>query len=84
MLPNADYAQDSNGQSVFLSLRFCRKLDRRTMLVTFVQSVVRSFDKHLSPLDQAGSQECRDHAKDYLLRESGVHNQDYSTRNATV
>jgi hypothetical protein len=76
MLPNADYAQDSNGQSVFLSLRFCRKLDRGTMLVTFVQGVVRSFDKHLSPLYQARSKECRDHAKDYLLRESGVHNQD--------
>jgi len=45
------------------------------MFVTFVQGVVRAFDEHPPPLYQTGGQERRDHANDYLLGESGVHNE---------
>ncbi len=54
------------------------------MLVTFIQGVVRSLDKHLSPLYEASGKESCDHADNYLLEKSGVHNEISSMRNATA
>ena len=45
------------------------------MFVTLVQGIVRAFDEHPPPLYQTGGQERRDHANDYLLGKSGVHNE---------
>src|SRR5438128_7312792 len=50
-----------------------QRVDYGAMLVTLVQSVVRSFDKHLSPLDQGRGKESRDRAKNHLLKKSRVH-----------
>jgi hypothetical protein len=55
------------------------------MLVTFIQGVVRSLDKHLSPFDEASGEEPCDHANDYFLRKRGVHRSEISsTRDATA
>jgi hypothetical protein len=54
------------------------------MLVTLIQRIVRAFDEQLSPLYQPGGQKCCNHADDYLLAESGVHNENSSTRDASI
>jgi hypothetical protein len=45
----------------------------RAMLVTFVQSVIGSFDKNLSPLDDRRGEECGNRAENYLLEKSRPH-----------
>ena len=43
------------------------------MLITLVQGIIGTFDEHLAPFEEAGSQKRRDHAENDLLRESAVH-----------
>ena len=43
------------------------------MLVAFVERVVSAFDKDFAPLDEAGREEARDHAKNDFLDERRVH-----------
>jgi hypothetical protein len=47
--------------------------DGRAMLVTLVQSVVRSDDENFSPLDKTSRKEAGDHADEYFLDERIVH-----------
>jgi hypothetical protein len=54
-------------------LRFYNPVSRGTMLITFVQGIVRAFHEHFSPFYQAGGQKRRDHANDDFLGKSGVH-----------
>src|SRR6202521_1636526 len=44
-----------------------------SMLVAFVQSVVRAFDKDFAPLNEAGREKAGDHAKNDFLEEGRVH-----------
>jgi hypothetical protein len=45
----------------------------RTMLISFVQSVIGSFDKYFSPLDESSSEESRNCAENHLLEKSRLH-----------
>lgn len=45
----------------------------RSVLVAFVQGVVRAGHEHLSPLDEAGGEKARDRAKNDLLEKCGLH-----------
>jgi hypothetical protein len=52
------------------------------MLVAFVQGVVGTFDKHFRPLQDGGSEEPSQRAKDHLLEKRGVHSVTGSTEGA--
>ena len=55
-------------------LRLGRQAYRRSgVLVAFVERVVSAFDKDFAPLDEAGREEARDHAKNDFLDERRVH-----------
>jgi hypothetical protein len=43
------------------------------MLITFVQGIVRSFDKHLAPLDEGSGEKSGERAKNDFLGEGCVH-----------
>ena len=45
----------------------------RMVLVSFVQGVVRSFDKNLAPLIETRGQKAGEHTDDYLLNKRRVH-----------
>lgn len=47
--------------------------NRRGILVSAVQSIIRSRHKHLAPLHKGGSEKAGDHAEDDFLQERGVH-----------
>jgi hypothetical protein len=53
------------------------------MLISFVQGIVGSFDKHFCPFHEAGGEECRDHAEKDLLKKSGLHTIIDSTHDAS-
>jgi hypothetical protein len=53
------------------------------MLVTLIQRVISTFDEKLSPLNQTRGQQSREQAEKDLLKESGMHNQNCSTPDAT-
>jgi hypothetical protein len=46
---------------------------RRSVLVAFIQGVVRAGHEHLPPLHEAGGKKARDRAKDDFLGEGGAH-----------
>ena len=52
------------------------------VLITFVQGVIRSFDKHFGPLHKTGRQKSGKHADQYFLDKRRVHPGLRSSRNA--
>ena len=45
----------------------------RMVLVSFVQGVISSFDKHLAPLKETRGQKTREHTDQHLLNKRRVH-----------
>ncbi len=54
----------------------------RMVLVSFVQSVISSFDKHLAPLIEARGQKTGEHTDQHLLNKRRVHALCSSSRDA--
>jgi hypothetical protein len=81
MLDYAEYAQHSAQQSSFVDLGFTH---HGMVLVSFVQSVIRSFNKHLAPLIETRSQKTCEHTDQYLLNKRRVHALYSSSRDASV
>lgn len=52
------------------------------VLITFVQGIVSSLDKHFAPLIKAGGQKPRKHADEHFLDKRRVHAALGSNRNA--
>src|SRR2546423_802468 len=52
------------------------------MLVTFIQGVIGTFDKHARPFKDRRGQKTGERAEDHLLEKSGVHVDLSSTRGA--